>query len=245
MAAMTLQVENHDATLGERPVAAAEAEEIRGMMPSFHGWHDAQHTIATERARRLHDLRARSRARREAGSRRRWPWIVALAAVMAVGFEFVGGDNAPVTTATTPVNELSWRTVSAPSGAFRVSLPAKPQSQAVDSAAGWGEQLEARVPQMTIAVTAFAVTGAPARALVEPMMQERANALDGYVDNIRPVGSRTGESFEGVVHTTTSVAVVRVVLAGSTLYIIELRGDVDSPRAKLIYDRVVLSFAPH
>jgi len=87
--------------------------------------------------------------------------------------------------------------------------------------------------------------GSPAHALVGPIIQERANALDGYVDDIRPVGSRTGESFEGVVHTTTSVAVVRVILAGSTLYVVELRGDVDSPRAKQIYDQVVLSFAPH
>jgi hypothetical protein len=162
---------------------------------------------------------------------------------LSVGFEFGRGHDAPVSTATTPVGELSWRTVSPPSGAFRVSLPAKPETTTVQSPAGAGQQVEARVNQTTVAVAAFA-GGSQAQALVEPIIQHRANALDGYVDSIRTVGSRSGEAFEGVVYTTVAVAIVRVIVNGPMIYILEMRGDIDSPRAHQIYDQVVLTFTP-
>ena len=219
-----------------------EAEEIRGMMPSFHVWHDAQHTIAVERALRLRALDAR-----RAGAHRRWPWVVGMLAIaaLAIGADSVHTDRAPVATATTPAGALAWRTVGAPSGGFRVSLPARPESIAVDSPAGTGEQLEARVNQTTVAVAVFANAGSQARALVEPIIQARANALDGYVDSIHTVGSRAGEAFEGTLFTNTPIALVRVIINGSTIYVIEMRGDIDSPRAQQIYDQVVLSFTPH
>ena len=66
---MELTLENHD-----NPEAGAsppqEAEEIRGMMPTFNVWQEAQQTLAVGRAAAT---RARG-ARGEPGARRRWPW---------------------------------------------------------------------------------------------------------------------------------------------------------------------------
>lgn len=218
-----------------------EADEIRGMMPSFHVWHRAQHALAVERA-------VATRARDEDDgpkTRRKWPLVLAAIAVVAValGLERGGGSHGTEVTATTPVELMPWRNVDAPSGAFHVSLPEKPHVRKVVNAAGSGEQLELRMQQTSVVVGAYSVSGpSQARELVRPILDERAEALDGRVDNLRPVGSRAGEAFEGFVRTTTAVAVVRVLVDGAMLYIIEMRGDVESPRNRQIYDRVVLSF---
>ncbi|HUP72045.1 MAG TPA: hypothetical protein VM282_03260 [Acidimicrobiales bacterium] len=227
---------------GARAPAGDEADEIRGMMPSFHGWHEAQHALAFERAAAT---RARDRDGDVSGTRRRWPFVLAAVAVVAVavGLERGGGPDSAQLTATTPVEQLPWRNVDAPSGAFHVSLPDKPHVRSVVTAAGSGEQLELRLQQTTVAVAAFPVTGpAQGHELVRPLLDERAEALDGRVDSPRPVGSRAGAAFEGFIRTTTAVAVVRVIVDGTMLYVIELRGDVESPRTRQIYDRVVLSF---
>ena len=220
------------------PSTAGEADEIRGMMPSFHVWDRAQHALADERA-----AAARTRHREQA-IRRRWPLVLAALAVVAVVLVLErGGTNSEQVTATTPVDVLPWRNVDAPSGAFHVSLPDKPHARKVDNAAGSGEQLEVRLQQTTVVVGAFPVSGpSRARELVRPVLDERADALEGRVDNLRTVGSRSGEAFEGIITTTTPIALVRVIVDGTMLYIIEMRGDVESARTRQIYDRIVLSF---
>lgn len=226
---------------GAAPAAAEEAHEIRGMMPSFHGWHKAQHALAVERA-------VATRARDRDGEpriRRRWPLVLAALAVVAVALVLErGGGSTAQFTATTPVNLLPWRTVDAPSGAFHVSLPANPKVRRVVNAAGAGEELELRVQQTSLIVGAFPVSGpSQGHESVRPILDERAEALNGDVDNLRPVGSRAGEAFEGSIRTTAAVAVVRVIVDGAMVYIIEMRGDVESARARQIYDHVILSFA--
>ena len=219
-----------------------EADEIRGMMPSFHVWHKAQHDLAFER---WAATRPRDRDGDEAVTRRRWPLVVAAIAVvaLAIGLERGAGPDSTQATASTPVEQLPWRTVDAPSGAFHVSLPDKPHVRSVVTAAGTGEQLELRLQQTTVAVAAFTVGGpAQGHELVRELLDERAEALDGSVDGPRPVGSRAGAAVEGFIRTTTAVAIVRVIVDGAMLYVIELRGDVESPRTRQIYDRVVLSF---
>jgi hypothetical protein len=223
--------------------AGEEADEIRGMMPSFHVWHKAQHALAFERA-----VATRERDRDDKPrTRRRWPLVLAAVAVVAValGLEQAGGPSTPEVTATTPVEKMPWRNVDAPSGAFHVSLPDKPRTRSLVNAAGSGVQLELRMQQTTVVVGAFPVSGpSQGHEFVRPVLDERAEELDGRVDSPHPVGSRSGEAFEGFIRTTTTVAVVRVIVDGAMLYVIELRGDVDSARARQIYDRVVLSFTP-
>ena len=226
---------------GAPPAATEEADEIRGMMPSFHVWHKAQHDLAYERA-------VATRARHRDGEpriRRRWPLVLAALAVLAVVLVFErGGGSSEQVTATTPVDLLPWRNVDAPSGAFHVSLPAKPKTRNVVNAAGSGEELELRVQQTSLIVGAFPVSGSThGRESVRPILDERAEALNGDIDNLRPVGSRAGEAFEGSIRTTATVAVVRVIVDGAMVYIIEMRGDVESARARQIYDHVILSFS--
>lgn len=227
---------------GTPAAAGDEADEIRGMMPSFHVWHKAQHALAWERAVAT---RARDRDGR-AGIRRRWPLVLAALGVVALALVLERGTTTgfpPVSNAT-PVESLPWRTVSGPSGAFHVSLPDKPKARKVSNAAGSGEQLELQVQQTTLTVGAFPVSGpTQGRESVRPILDERAEAVQGRVENLRPVGSRAGEAFEGTIHTTAPVALVRVIVDGAMVYIIELRGDVESDHARQIYDRVVLSFA--
>ena len=223
-----------------------EPDEIRGMMPSFHVWDDAQHALAPDRAaaRRRRDLRARARAAHEAIFRRRWLRVVVVVAVIAVTvlFERRGHKTNPVT-ASTASEELVWRDVASPSGTFHASFPAKPTATIVESVGVSGEQLEARVQQTTVAIRAFQLSGPnEARALVEPMIDERAYLLNGFVDGVQPVGSRVGEAYEGLVQTTVTIAIVRVILDGPTLFVMEIRGDVGSQRSRQIYDRMLLNF---
>jgi hypothetical protein len=227
---------------GASPPATEEADEIRGMMPSFHVWHKAQHALAVERA-------VATRARNRDGERRirrRWPLVLAALAVVTVAIVFERGSGSSAQlTATTPVDLLPWRNVDAPSGAFHVSLPAKPKMRKVVNAAGAGEELELRVQQTSLIVGAFPVSGkSQGHQSVRPILDERAEALNGDVDNLRPVGSRAGEAFEGSIRTTAAVAVVRVIVDGAMVYVIEMRGDVESARARQIYDHVILSFTP-
>ena len=95
---MEATIENTSTTLraGTAAPASEEANEIRGMMPSFRVWHEAQHTLASERA-------VSPRARdddRERGARRRWPLVLAGLAIVA-GALFLeragGGDPPPLT----------------------------------------------------------------------------------------------------------------------------------------------------
>jgi hypothetical protein len=236
----------HDGTVravddGTEAAPPEEAEEIRGMMPSFNVWQEAQHALKFERAAAT-VARERERA---AAKKRRWPLVVAICAVIVVALvvERSGGGGTPLPTASTPVEKLPWRIERPASRAFRVSLPADAESSAVATAAGTGEQLEAKLAPITITVGAFEVAGpSQARSLVEPILQERARALDGRVERLQGVGTRAGAGFESVIRTTAPVAIVRVIIDGAMMYVIELRGDVDAPRTKQIYDRVVLSF---
>ena len=174
--------------------------------------------------------------------------VVALAVAMiaiAVAVQRAEGQDAIPLTATTPVNKMPWRDVKDPAGAFQVSLPAKPASRAVVSIAGSGRQLEVRIPQTIIAIETFDLNSPnQARAIVDPMIRDRASELGGSADAVRPIGSPPDQSFEAIVQSTTALAILRVVLHGSTLYFFEFRGNVDSQRDRQIYDYVVASFTP-
>jgi hypothetical protein len=219
-----------------------EADEIRGMMPSFNVWQEAQHTLKFERAAAT-VARERERA---AARKKRWPVIAVACALLAgaVVVQRASGDaGKPLPTATTPVDELPWHVERPGSKAFRVSMPAETSSHAIRTAAGSGEEIEAQLPQITIRIGAIPVSGpSQARALVDPVLRERAEALDGTVERVQGVGTRAGAGFESIIRSTTPVGIVRVIIDGSMMYVIELRGDIDTPRTRHIYDRVVLSF---
>jgi hypothetical protein len=223
--------------------AAEEAGEIRGMMPSFNVWQEAQHALKFERAAAT-VARERERA---AARKRRWPLVIAACAVIAgaLYIERSGDGSSPLLTASTPVDQLPWQVERAPSRAFRVTMPGDATSRTVTTAAGTGEEIEASVPSVSVRVAAFEVSGpSQARSLIDPVMQERAEALNGTVERVQGVGTRAGTGFESTIRTTTPVAVVRVIIDGAMMYVIELRGDIDSQRTKQIYDKVVLSFTP-
>jgi hypothetical protein len=219
-----------------------EADEIRGMMPTFNVWQEAQHTLKFERAAATV---ARERER-SAARKKRWP-VIAVACTLIAGAVLVqrmnGDGDKPLPTATTPVDELPWHVERPGSKAFRVSMPADASSHAISTAAGTGEEIEAQLPQITIRVGAIPVSGpSQARALVDPLLRERAEALDGALDRVQGVGTRAGAGFESIIRAATPVGIVRVIIDGSMMYVIELRGDIDTPRTRQIYDRVVLSF---
>jgi len=157
-----------------------------------------------------------------------------------------GRDRGAAPTTNTPVDQLPWRVVEAPSGGLRVDLPAEPVAGAISSAAGTGQQLKAKVTGFDVTIAEFSVSRGPneARSLVGPLISERADLLNGHADTVDAVSSRVGQAFEGMVVAGAPVGVVRVVLDGSTLYVIEIRGDVQSVRAQQIFERVVQSFTP-
>jgi hypothetical protein len=211
------------------------------MMPTFNVWHEAQHTLKFERAAAT-VARERERA---ASRKKRWPLIVVLCAVIAGALfvERAGGGGSPLPTVNTPVDKLPWHVERPGSRAFSVSLPADATSHTVSTAAGIGEEIEARLQHITIRVGAFEVAGpGQARSLVDPVLRERAEGLDATIERVQGVGTRAGAGFESVMRTTTAVGIVRVIIDGAMMYVIELRGDVDTTRTKQIYDRVVLSF---
>jgi hypothetical protein len=223
-------------------VPPEESGEIRGMMPTFNVWQEAQHTLKFERAAATV---ARERER-GAAKKRRWPIVAAIGAVIlaAALVQRTGGGGTEVPTASTPVEDLPWQTEHPASRAFNVSMPADASSRVVSTVAGTGEELEARLPQVTVRVAAFEVAGpGQGRALIDRVLEERADALNATFDRVQGVGTRTGAGFESVLRATTPVGVVRVIIDGTMLYVIEVRGDIGATRTKQIYDRVVLSFA--
>ena len=177
---LTTEESNTDPTDATLP----DVDEIRGMMPSFHVWQEAQHTLKFERAAATV---ARERALAAAG-RKHWPLLFGLCAVIAIALllERSGGGGVVVPTVATPADQLPWRTVRSPSHSFRVSLPAESESKKVVAAAGTGEQVEARMEHITIAVSAFAVAGpSQGQSLIDPIFAERADALDAQRDPVR------------------------------------------------------------
>ena len=225
-----------------------QSDHIRGMMPSFDVLQDAHETLAAENeaTRRVLEEERRRRPARPAGRRKRWPWIVGIVAIAAVAVTALTtrqNDSAPPS-ASTPVDQLPWRVVESPSGSLRVDLPSAAAASAVSSVAGTGQQLTAKVVGYDITVAEFSIGRGPndARALVNPLIRERADLLDGHVDDVEAVSSRVGLAYEGVITTTAPVGIVRVVLDGSTLYVIEVRGDARSQRARQIFERTVQSF---
>ena len=239
--AMELTLETNDNPADASP--PQEADEIRGMMPTFNVWQEAQQTLAAGRA-----ASSRSRgAHGEPGTRRRWPLIAVAVAMLAIALtvQRAEGPDAIPLTATTPVNKMPWRVVKDPGGAFQVSLPAKPASRTVVSIAGSGRQLDVRIPQTIIAIQTFDLNSPnQARAMVDPMIRDRADELGGSADAVQSLGSPPDQSFETVVRSTTAIAILRVVLHGPTLYFFEFRGDADSQRDRQIYNYVVASFKP-
>lgn len=218
-----------------------EADEIRGMMPSFHVWQEAQHTLKFERAAATV---ARERAIAAAG-RKRWPLLAGLCAVIAMALliEHSGGGGVVVPTAATPIDQLPWHSVRPPSKAFRVTVPGEYDTKKIVTAAGSGDAVEAKLQHITVTVAAFSVNGpSQAQTLLAPLFDERADALDAKLDPPKEVGSRAGLAYEATIRTTTAIATVRVIIDGAMLYLIELRGDVDTPQTKQIYDRIVVSF---
>ena len=220
------------------------------MMPGFTLWQDAQTALAAENEalRRWRDAEQRHPRRRQR-RRGRGRWLIALlVALLAIGatVEHRSTSHPTALNATTPVAALPWRLVEAPSGAFRVELPAKATARTSASTAGTGQELHAVIPAVTVSVAAYTVTGRPndSAALVGSLITERADRLNGYPETVRTAPSRVGQAFEAVVTTAAAIAVVRVIVDGSTLYVIEVQGDVDSARTQQIYDHIVLSFTP-
>lgn len=224
------------------------ADHIRGMMPSFDVLQDAHETLAAENeaTRRVLEDERRRRSPRKTGSRKRWPWIVGIVAIVAIAVTALttGQDDGAPPSANTPVDQLPWRVVETPSGSLRVDLPAAAVASAVSSVAGTGQQLTAKVAGYDITVAEFSIGRGPneARELVNPLISERADLLDGHVDDVEAVSSRVGLAYEGVITTTAPVGIVRVLLDGSMLYVIEIRGDAQSQRARQIFERTVQSF---
>ena len=118
---------------------------IRGMMPTFNVWQEAQQTLAAGRAA-VEFARAATPVSPARG--RLWPWIAVAVAMLAIALtvQRAEGPDAIPMNASTPVNKMPWRRVKDPGGSFQVSLPAKPSSQTVVSIAGSGRQLRGPDP---------------------------------------------------------------------------------------------------
>jgi hypothetical protein len=223
------------------------------MMPTFNVWQDAQTALAAENdaARRWRDAARGHRPRFEQPprtGRRLVVLLVAVLAILAIGATIAlrPSTQTPASDGTTPADALPWRLVEAPSGAFRVELPAKPTARTAASPAGAGQELAAAIPGVAVIVAFYAtplVANDPTAA-ASALINQRADLLDGYPETVRAVKSRAGEAFEAVVVAGVPTAIVRVIVDGPTLYVIEVHGDTNSARTQQIYDRVVLSFTP-
>lgn len=220
------------------------------MMPTFDGWQAAQTTLAAEKdaARRWRDATRRHRPRGQPTQPGRWLVALLVIGVLATGATLTvrSASHTTALDSSTPVDALPWQTVEAPSGAFRVELPATPTPRTSTSAAGTGQELRTVVGNVTVSAAVYAITR-PAndtKALAGMLITERADQLNGYAETVRAVTSRVGEAFEAVIVAATPTAIVRVIADGLTLYLIEVQGDPTSPRTQQIYERVVFSFTP-
>jgi hypothetical protein len=227
-----------------------DSDHIRGMMPTFVGWQDARASLALENeaARRRHEYEQRRGASKRSGASTRWLWVIGFAAIAAVAiFVVTGGQpNGAAPTANTPVDELPWRMVETPSGGLRVDLPYQPGAAEISGVAGTGQQLQTAVSGFEITVAEFTHSLGPneARSMVAPLFRERADLLNGHDDGIKAVRSRVGQAFEGMVLASGPVGIVHVVVDGSSLYLLEIRGAVGTLRAQQIFERVVQGFTP-
>lgn len=239
------------ATTGHDDRSVSDSDHIIGMMPSFDVWQDARAAFVAENEATRRGLMVDSPRRppvRAVRKRAKWPLFAAVLVVGLVSWIVLSvrqADPASVTR-TTPVEQLPWAAAETPSGSLRVDLPAKAAAGSITSVAGSGQQLTASVPGFDVMVASFSLAGGPneARELVGALLNERAELLNGHMDRFETANSRVGQSFEGVVITDEPAAIVRVVLDGMTIYLLEIRGDVASVRGTQIFDQVVQSFQP-
>jgi hypothetical protein len=206
-------------------------------------WSEAQSMLIAEHlaTRRAQAIEQEHRPRSEA-PRRRWRLFVVTAAVVAglVGVLLVrGGTNSKAVTATTPVTELPWRTYSSPGATFQARLPGVP-------ILGPDEALSVAIPAVWIMVAANPIANQSAAPSALAVLSTRADALGGKLsslaDSVTPLG--VGFTAEVVVDRARSVALLKVVIGGSTLYQVEVDGDASLSRTQHIFDQVAQSVAP-
>ena len=243
-----------------RPLARADvpaetieeeiARTVGGQMPSMAVFSETQQASAAEKQlelawRQAHDAVAQ---RRKKAATRRWPAVVAVMVIAAVAGSFFvlrqGSSGEP--TLTTPTNQLPWRGVVIESGAT-VELPGVAVSSTTTSEIGKGTRTATTVPGATVAVstyrTDFGMRGAGASAI--ELLNARAADLGDVssASRIKQNRDRWGDAYDLTVINDEPIARIRVVVVGTTLFMIEVVGP-QTTRTSQIFSRVVNTLHP-
>jgi hypothetical protein len=226
------------------------ARNVTGQMPSMAVFSETQQVSAAEKQSELAWQQAQLAVarRRHRTPMGRLPLVVAVLVVagLIAGFFVLrrGENDGP--SITTPSNDLPWRSV-AIEGGSTVELPGVPRTSAISGEVGRGSRVSTAVPGATIAVSTYrgdyGMRGAGAAAL--DLLKARAAELgdNDAAKRIKPNRDRWGEAYDLTVIADEPVARLRVIVIGSTLFLIEGVGPQTSRTAD-IFRRVVNTLVP-
>ena len=228
------------------------ARSVTGQMPSMAVFSETQQASSAEKRseqawRRAQEAAAAKRHRRPKSSR--WPQVLASVAIV-VGMICVAlllpDKGTSEATLATPASDLPWRLVSIDQSST-VELPGPAVASTAVSDFGSGARVATNVPGASIAVTAYradyGMRGAGAVAI--DVLKARAIDLGDAnpTSRIKPTRARWGDAYDLTVVTDQPIALLRAVVVGPALFVIETVGP-QSTRTTQIFSRVINSLTP-
>jgi hypothetical protein len=226
------------------------ARSVTGQMPSMAVFSETQQVSAAEKQSELAWQQAQLAVtrRRHRTATSRLPLVVAVVVVAALfaAFFVVRGAGSDAPNLTTPANDLPWRSV-AVYGGSTVELPGAATTSPISSEIGVGTRVSTTIPGLTVAVSAYradyGMRGAGAAAM--DLLRAKAADLGDYdaAGRIKKNRDRWGDAYDLTVIVDEPIARSRVIVIGSTLFLIEVVGP-QTTRTADVFSRVVNTLVP-
>lgn len=218
---------------------------VTGQMPAMLVFSETQQASSEERRRKVAWREAESIFAQRRSKPRSYRLHAVLAAVVVIGlfaaFFVLRGDNTTNLATTTPSDALPWRSVTL-SPSSTVELPGEPVVSTTTSEIGAGTRVATSVPGAAVAISSYYAdygmrnAGAAAAALLKSRAAQLGDPT--AASRVKQTRDRWGDAYDLSVISGEPVARLRVIVVGSTLYLIEVVGP-QTARSTQIFSRVI------
>ena len=223
---------------------------VTGQMPAMLVFSETQQASSAERRRKVAWREAENTFAKRRSKPRSYRLPTVLAGLIVIGllaaFFVLRGDGTGELTDSTPSDDLPWRIVTF-SPSSTVELPGAPVVSVATSEIGDGTRVATSIPGAAVAVSSYradyGMRGAGAVAV--GLLQTRAGQLGDptAASRVKQTRDRWGDAYDVSVIAGQPVARLRVIVVGSTLYLIEVVGP-QTDRATQIFSRIVNTLVP-
>ena len=207
--------------------------------PALSGWRDA---LALRAAKRWQEESQPTATARQAPSR----WLIAVVilglAAAAVAYVARGGGSGNTISASTPVDELPWSVFRPVDRAFAVELPGEPLRLTGSRSAGVSQlRYEVDIPGATLSVSVLSPAGTQSLSQVAA---QRVDELGARIATQNETRVAWGNALEVSFREGSRSGWIEVSTNGIATYVVDVRTDDDSARAKALFERLTTSFRP-